>query len=78
MVGDVVSMAAGSNLWVLLILLLAVVRVVVSYRAAVRRDAEHTRRIEAALAGTESKHRAEVLGACEPLRPNQGNRSPQV
>lgn len=72
MVGAV-SAAAGSAdqyawLLVVLVVLAGVVRWWVRHRTEERRERErereYTRRVEAAVAGTESRHRAEVVAAC--------------
>ncbi|MEU8925502.1 hypothetical protein AB0D10_31990 [Kitasatospora sp. NPDC048545] len=46
----------------------AVVRRWLHYREAVQREAERTRQVSTVIAGTESRHRAEVMTACEWLR----------
>lgn len=66
--------AAGGSPWVLLAMFLLVMlsealRRVLTYRAMMRREAEHTRRFESAVAGTESCHRAEVVAASVTLQP---------
>lgn len=69
MVGAVSAAAgsAGEYAW-LLVVLTGVVRWWVRHRTEERRERErereYTRRIEAAIAGTESRHRAEIVAAC--------------
>jgi Na+-transporting methylmalonyl-CoA/oxaloacetate decarboxylase gamma subunit len=69
---DVVA-AAGGSPWILLalfvlLMLSEVIRRTLTYWAAIRRETEHTRRVEAAVAGTQSQHRAEVVMACTCLQ----------
>ncbi|MFE7649156.1 hypothetical protein [Streptomyces phaeoluteigriseus] len=70
---DAVNAAAGSAgeyawLLVVLVVLAGVVRWWLHHRTEERRERErereYTRRVEAAVAGTESRHRAEVVAAC--------------
>ncbi|MFF2995805.1 hypothetical protein ACFVTC_14705 [Streptomyces sp. NPDC057950] len=62
--------SAGEYAW-LVVVLPGVVRWWVRHRTEERRDwereREYTRRVEAAVAGTESRHRAEVVAACARL-----------
>ncbi|WP_125666905.1 hypothetical protein [Streptomyces sp. WAC08241] len=64
---------AGEYGWLtvalVLTLLAGTARWWVRHRAEERREREYTRRVEAALAGTESRHRAEVVAACAGLTP---------
>ncbi|MFJ4823666.1 hypothetical protein ACIP5L_10305 [Streptomyces bacillaris] len=66
--------SAGEYAWLLMVVvvLAGVVRWAVYHRTEERRERErereYTRRVEAALAGTESRHRAEVVVACLHLR----------
>ncbi|MFI6863833.1 hypothetical protein ACIBKZ_28730 [Streptomyces sp. NPDC050421] len=72
MVGTVNTAAgsAGEYAWLLMVLvvLAGLVRRWVHHRTQERREREreqeYTRRVEAAVAGTESRHRAEVVAAC--------------
>ncbi|MFB7910712.1 hypothetical protein ACFC1T_30180 [Kitasatospora sp. NPDC056076] len=61
------------------VVIAAVARRWLHYREAVRREAERTRQVETAVAGTESRHRAAVMAACawlrEPPRTHDGHRS---
>jgi heme exporter protein D len=62
--------SAGEYTWlpVVLVVLAVVARSWVRHRTEERRERErereYTRRVEAAVAGTESRHRAEVVAAC--------------
>ncbi len=62
--------STGEYAWplVALVVLAGVVRRWVRHRTEERRERErereYTRRVEAAVAGTESRHRAEVVAAC--------------
>ncbi|MFD9691848.1 hypothetical protein ACFWXO_39505 [Kitasatospora sp. NPDC059088] len=61
------------------VVIAAVARRWLRYREAVRREAERTRQVETAVAGTESRHRAAVMAASawlrEPPRTHDGHRS---
>ncbi|MFD7500639.1 hypothetical protein [Streptomyces sp. NPDC059850] len=76
MFGAVDVAAAGEHAWLLavVVVLAGVARWWVRHRAEERRERERerefTRRVEAALEGTESCHRAEVVAACARLTPD--------
>ncbi|MFJ5684295.1 hypothetical protein [Streptomyces sp. NPDC093099] len=66
---NVAAGSLGEYVWLLVVLsvLAGVVRWWVGHRAEERRERErereYTRRVEAAVAGTESRHRAEIVAA---------------
>lgn len=70
---DAAIAATDGSPWALLalfvlVMLSEVIRRAFRYKAVTRREAEHTRRVEVAVAGTQSQHRAEVVAACLGLR----------
>ncbi|MEU8434113.1 hypothetical protein AB0F18_14535 [Streptomyces sp. NPDC029216] len=75
--GVVASLGGGAARWLVVLavagmLLMEVVRRWFAFRTSALREAEHTRRVLAAVGGTESAHRAEVVGACLALAPAAG------
>ncbi|MFC9620058.1 hypothetical protein ACFTXM_08695 [Streptomyces sp. NPDC056930] len=75
--GVVASLGGGAAWWLVGLvvagaLVAEVTRRWFEFRTAARREAEHTRRVLAAVGGTESGHRAEVVRACAVLAPTGG------
>ncbi|MFF3675875.1 hypothetical protein ACFYYS_18105 [Streptomyces sp. NPDC002120] len=75
--GVVATLGGGATWWLVALavagaLVTEVTRRWFGFRTAARREAEHTRRVLAAVGGTESVHRAEVVRACAVLAPMGG------
>ncbi|MFB7956894.1 hypothetical protein [Streptomyces sp. NPDC056045] len=75
--GVVASLGGGAAWWLVGLvvagaLVAEMTRRWFGFRTAAHREAEHTRRVLAAVGGTESGHRAEVVEACAVLAPTGG------